>query len=326
MFLLRFPKYISTVTSILGLITIGNLILIDSAHSFSITFDNGGFESTSDGVSTGTGSPNSWSTIGDVYTTGTINSIDPTSGSNQAIITTGYIEGNYADPIGNRNDDGGFNFNQSFTNPVSADTNPDADLLQEHFGFNSDAFSISRTGGILTNLRTSKEGSGMYQDFTVTLDPGETSFTVNFDWAYLTNDGSTTLGGDQDFGFWSLGQVNGSTYTTDFSSTEQIEVLKSSSGSSSETITADNIYATSFDYSTNGRQSYLVDNLSAGTYTYRVGFGVVDVDSGDRTSALLLDNFEIQQTVPFEFSPSVGILIFGSIFLGNRIYQRRISK
>ena len=293
MFLLRFPKYISTVTSILGLITIGNLILIDSAHSFSITFDNGGFESTSDGVSTGTGSPNSWSTIGDVYTTGTINSIDPTtgtinsidptSGSNQAIITTGYIEGNYADPIGNRNDDSDFNFNQSFTNPVSADTNPDADLLQEHVGFNSDAFSISRAGGILTNLRTSKEGSGMYQDFTVTLDPGETSFTVNFDWAYLTNDGSTTLGGDQDFGFWSLGQVNGSTYNTDFSSTEQIEVLKSSSGSSSETITADNTYATSFDYTTNGRQSYLVDGLTENTtYTYRVGFGVVDVDSGDR--------------------------------------------
>jgi hypothetical protein len=322
MFLLRLPQSISTVANISGLIIVSNLILINSAYGFSVTLNNGGFESTTNG------SPNNWSTIGDVYTTDVIDGISPTSGSHQAIMTTGYVQGNYADPIGNRNDDNGFTFNQSFINPVSADTNPDADLLQQHFGFNTNAFSIPRNPVITDNPRTSKEGSGMYQDFTVTLDPGETGFAVSFNWAYLTNDGSTSWGGEQDFGFWSLSEVNGNTYTTAFSGTgnpnDQIEVLKSSSGSISNP-TGDNDYVSTFNYATNGTKTYTVDGLIAGTYFYRVGFGVVDVDSVDRTSALLVDEFNVQQ-VPFEFSPSLGLLIVGGMIGCDRLRRRYQAK
>ena len=103
MFLFHCTKSISKFASTLSLVTVSNLILINSAGAFSVTFDNGSFES-----SIGGGYQNGWNTIGDVTTTGAIDGISPTNGSNQAIITTGYIQGNYTDPIGNRNDDNDF--------------------------------------------------------------------------------------------------------------------------------------------------------------------------------------------------------------------------
>jgi hypothetical protein len=322
MFLFSLTKSISTVASTLSLVTITNLILINSANAFSVNFQNRSFESSI------AGSQNGWNTIGDVTTTGTIDGISPTNSNNQAIITTGYIKGNYADPVGNRDDDSGYRFNQSYTNPVSADTNPDADLLQGHFGFNTNAFSIDRNPAITGNPRTSKEGSGMYQDFTVTLGSGETGFTLSFDWAYLTNDGTASPGGEQDFGFWSLGRVNNNNYITAFNNSNpnsQIEVLKSSSGSINAPI-ADNDYRQTFNYTANSRKSYTVSGLTAGTYTYRAGFGVVDVDGSDRTSALLLDNFTIQQDVPFEFSPSLGLWLVGGIFGIDRLRRKLRAK
>jgi hypothetical protein len=323
MFLFPFTKSISKVAGTLSLVTISNLIFINSANAFNVTFQNDSFE---DSIA---GSQNGWNTIGDVTTTGTIDDISPTNAAKQAIITTGYIQGNYASPIGNRNDDSGFKFNQSFTNPVSADTNSNADLLQGHFGFNTNAFSIDRNPAITGNPRTSKEGSGMYQDFTVTLGSGETGFKISFDWAYLTNDGSTSSGGEQDFGFWSLGQYNSntSTYTTALSNSNpnsQIEVLKSSSGSITAP-TADNDYRQTFNYATNSRKSYTVSGLTPDTYNYRVGFGVVDVDGSDRTSGLLLDNFMVEE-VPFEFSPTLGLLIVGGMAGCDRLRRKLISK
>jgi hypothetical protein len=315
MSLSRQTKLFSTIASTLGLIAVSNLVLIDSAKAFSVTFQNNGFE---DPI---VGSQNDWNTIGDVTTTGTIDGIVPTNAAKQAIITTGYLKGDYADPIGNRDDDSDFNFNQSGTNPVSADTNPDADALQTHFGFNTDAFSIDRVGGISgIGPRTSKEGSGMYQQFNVTLGSGETGFSVKFNWAYLTNDGSTTFGGEQDFAFWSLGRINGTTYTTALNNSnpnDEIDVLKSSSGSINAPI-GNNNYGEGFNYIS---KIYSVSGLTAGTYTYRVGFGVVDVDGLDSTSALMLDNIEV---IPFEFSPSAGIgLVLGLI--GVNKLRRRFS-
>ncbi len=321
MSLFRFPKSISKVVSTLSLVTVSNLILINSAGAFSVTFQNKSFESAIGG-----GSQNGWNTIGDVTTTGAIDGISPTNAAKQAIITTGYVQGNYAAPIGNRNDDSGYNFNQSFTNPVSADTNSNADLLQGHFGFNTNALSINRNPVVTGNPRTSKEGSGMYQDITVNLSSGETGFTVSFDWSYLTNDGSTTSGGEQDFGFWSLGQVNGSNYTTAFSNSNpnsQVEVLKSSS-SSITTPTANNDYSQTFNYADNTRKSYTVNGLTAGTYTYRVGFGVVDVDGSDRSSALLLDGFNVE-AVPFDFSPTTGLVSVASIFGLSRLRHKFLN-
>lgn len=318
MSLSHLTKSISTATGTLSLVTISNLIFINSAHGFGVTFTNGSFESPI------AGSQNGWSTTGDVTTTGTIDGISPTNLSNQAIITTGYIEGDYPDPIGNRNDDNSFTFNQSTTNPVSADTNPNADELQSHFGFGTDAFSIDRSAGVDSSFgpRTSKEGSGMYQEFDVTIGAGDDSFTISFDWAYLTNDGTDSLLGEQDFGFWSLGRVNGS-YNTAFSSTgnpnDEIIVLESSSGTITSPAGNYDYVDNSLDYATNGRYSYTVSGLTAGTYTYRVGFGVVDVDGLDRTSALMIDNVEV---VPFEFSPGLGLLLMTSLF-GFQYFQRK---
>ena len=326
MILSSLTKSVPNIASILGLVTISNLLLINSVDAFSVTFENGGFESEI------VGSQNGWNTIGDVTITPTIDGIAPLSGSNQAIITTGYIEGTYGDPVGNRNDDSSNIFNQSSINPVSADTNPNADNLQEHFGLSSDAFSIDRSSGIDSAFgpRTSKEGSGMYQEFNVTLGSGEDGFTVSFDWSYLTNDGSSSTFGEQDFGFWSLGRVNGATYTTAFDGSEdglpntnEIAVLQSSSGAISSPI-GDNDYVNdTFDYANNGRYSHTVSGLSEGTHTYRVGFGVVDVDNLESTSALLIDDFNVQE-VPFEFSPTAGIaLVLG--FWGCDRLRRRIK-
>ena len=314
-------KSIPNIASILGFVTISNLLLINSVDAFSVTFSNGdsngGFESTNDGESTGTGLPNNWSTIGDVFTTGVIDGISPTSGSNQAIITTGYIEGNYGAPIGNRNDDSSRVFNQSGTNPVSADTNPNADFLQEHLGLSSDALSIERSAGVHSSFgpRTSKEGSGMYRDITIEISPDDVSngtdgFTVSFNWAYLTNDGKSDDFGNQDFSFVSI---------DDQTNPVAIEVL----GDSNQTIsspTADNDF---FDGNTISYTTYTQSftGLGVGPHNYRVGLGVVDVDSYDRSSALLVDNFNVQQ-VPFEFSPTAGIALMLGLFGCDRLRRR----
>lgn len=344
MVLSNFTRFFYFTTSTLGLIILSNSIWGNTANAFSVTFDNGGFEQ-----SIGGGLQNSWNTIGDVQNGGTLDVVSPTSGSNQAIMTTGYIPGNYAHPIGDRNDDvnsndnSNLNFNFSGTQPVSADVNPNADLLQQHFGFGTDAFSIDRsiTGSFLGDFRTSKEGSGMFQEFDVTLGAGETGFTVSFDWAFLSNDGATSIGGNQDFAFWSLGQYDSGTmtYTTVFDGSEdgtndtfdtnEVTVLRSSGDGGTGAISSPSAddYVYDFDYpvdnGSNSRYSYTVSGLNPNqTYTYRVGFGVVDVDGFDRTSALLIDNVEV---IPFEFSPKWGILILSTIILGDRIYKRKTS-
>ena len=306
-------KSISIITSTLGLAAFSNLIFANSVLSFSVTFDNGGFEESI------VNSQNGWNTIGDVTISPTIDGISPTKGSNQAIITTGYIPNN-GDIV--RDDDNGLNFNKSGNDPVNADTNSNAEL-QDRFGFSDNAFSIDRSAGAtFPGKRISKEGSGMYQDFSVTLSSGETSFNIEFDWAFLSNDGTTGSGGEQDFGFWSLGQsiANDGNYSTVFSSTgnpdDEIIVLQSSNSTPNienvtPTATTDD-YLYEYDYTSNGRYSYSVTGLTPGqTYYYRVGYGVVDVDGLERTSTLLIDNIEV---IPFEFSPSFGLILVASIF------------
>ena len=321
MFLSRSTKSFSTIAGTLGLISLSNLIFINSANAFSVTFQNGSFENSIVGDNPTAG----WNTYGDVTTTGTIDGISPTNLVNQAILTTGYIDGTY-DGV-DRIDDNGLNFNQSGTNPVTADTNPNADVLQESLGLGTNALSIDRSTPELNTLygpRTSKEGSAMYQQFNVTISDSDDSFTINFDWAYLTNDGTTAFG-EQDFAFWSLGLMNGTDYTTVFENTgnpdNEIIVLDSSGGNISSP-TGSNDYVEGVDYSTNGTYSYTVNGLTPGTYTYRLGYGVVDVDGLDRTTALLIDDIEI---VPFEFTPSTGIgLVLGLIGI-NKLRRKQKS-
>lgn len=305
MTLSRFSQSISTVATVLGLVAIGNLVLIDSAAAFSVTFANGGFE---DPIA---GSQNGWSTFGDVTTNTRIDGINPTSGSNQAIITNANTT---------RNDDSSFNFNQSETDPVDADTIPTNNTgtdLQTSLGLQADALSIDRSDGLPTP-RTSKEGSGMYQDFTVNItqadiDNNNSGFKVSFDAAYLTNDGNSTDLGNQDFAFSNIHKVG------DFPG--DVELLYDSDGAISLPSGSNNF---------NDSESYLtftdtVNNLTAGEYTYRASFGVADVDSYDRSSALMVDNFTVEQ-VPFEFSSTLGLLIVGGMFAGDRLRRHLKNK
>ncbi|HEY9767591.1 MAG TPA: hypothetical protein V6C71_03675 [Coleofasciculaceae cyanobacterium] len=311
MTLSRFSQSISTVVTVLGLMTLSNLVLIDSAAAFSVTFDNGGFENT-----TGA-SPDGWTTTGDVTTNTGIDSINPISGSNQAVITNSYTTN-----TGDRNDDSNFSFNQSGTNPVDADTIPTnntGDDLQTSLGLETDALSIGRSDG-LAAPRTSKEGSGMYQDFTVSISQADidnnntNGFAISFDAAYLTNDGKSDDLGNQDFAFFSIHNVN--------DSPEDVNVLFDSDG-------VINLPQGSNNF--NNAESYqtfteTVNNLTTpGNYTYRAAFGVADVDSYDRSSALMLDSFAVEQ-VPFEFSPTLGLLIVGGVFAGGRLRRHLKNK
>ncbi len=65
--------------------------------------------------------------------------------------------------------------------------------------------------------------------------------------------------------------------------------------------------------------------LTAGTYNYRVAYGVVDVDSVDRSSALLIDDFTVQQ-VPFKFSPTAGIALVLGLFGCDQLRRRMKMK
>ena len=66
-----------------------------------------------------------------------------------------------------------------------------------------------------------------------------------------------------------------------------------------------------FATNTNLYQAYASAELSLTPGTYRVGFGVVDVDGVGRSSGLLLDEVAMEE-VPFEFSPTTGLaLVFG---------------
>ena len=304
----NFSKCLISVASTVGLVTMGNFIFIDATHAFSVTFGNGDVDTfTNSGFENST---TGWSTIGDVTTNTGIDGVNPISGSNQAIITNSYkIEGN-------RDDDNSLTFNQSGTNPVDADTittNHTGDDLQTFLGLGTNALSIDRNPAVSGFPRTSKEGSGMYQDITISISAadvtnGTNGFDVSFNWAYLTNDGQEdTYGlGNQDFSFVSI---------YDKASTPgAIQLL----GDSDQAISApagsnDYVHPTTNYYSAGNLYSQSVTGLAEGTYNYRVGFAVVDVDSVDRSSALLIDDFTVQQ-VPFKFSPTTGIaLVLGLI-------------
>ncbi len=312
MSLSRFSKSLVSITSTFGLVTISNLVFIDAVGAFSINLNsgitNGGFESSI------AGSQNGWSTTGDVTTKGVFDGINPTNGSNQAIITNSY------QTAGDRNDNNNFSFNQSTTNPVDADTIPTNHTgqdLQTFLGLGTNALSIPRSDGLTATPRTSKEGSGMYQDFTINVSSQDVTnnkngFTVSFNAAYLTNDGKSPALGNQDFAFSSLYKrlptpvENGA-----------IDLLHDSNGTISPA-TANNDFNNTKSYQTFTKS---VTGLTAGNYTYRAAFGVVDTDSYDRSSALMLDNFAVQQ-VPFDFSPTAGLGLVASIFGLTRLRRK----
>lgn len=316
------------VTGTISCLTLGNLMWINSAYGFTVTFSNGDFDSPTD--------LDGWSTIGDVDINTGIDGVNPLTSPNQAIITNAHTT------TGDRIDDP-FSFNQSGTEPVDADTitdNHTGDDLQTFLGLDTNDLSISRANSDNdADVRTSKEGSGMYQDIEINISGddvtnGTNGFTLSFNWAHLTNDGDGDDPfldlGNQDFSFISL--INDPNPSGNVDSTDSnfvngnVTVL----GDSDQAITAptgnnDFVYPTTTFYNTNNRYTQSVTGLAAGTYSYRVGFGVVDVDNVDRSSALLLDDFTVEQ-VPFEFSPGMGLGLMFILISADRIRVTRKTK
>ena len=343
----RISRSLVYISSTLGLLTISNLVFVNSAGAFGVTFSGGTFENTiSDNFDTGL---TNWESTGDVTTNTGISGVSPLSSPNQAIINTGYR--NLNDRIDDRNIGGSYlNFNQSGTDPIDADSlsennspNTDSDL-QSFLNLNTSAFSIARRDSLGNNIggfRLPKEGSGMYQDIVVSItqadkDQGKNGFDLNFNWAYLSNDGTSLDFGNQDFSFLSIAAnpTGGSIDQTDSRFTNGIiELLGDSDGDIRDDDgnidtypTADNnfIHSDTTYYNTNNVYTKSITGLEPGTYSYRVGFGTVDVDNLDRTSALLVDSFSVER-VPFEFSPTLGLLFVGSMFGLKTAWQKRKS-
>ena len=260
--------------SFLGFLALSNFVFINSAKAFSVTLNNPDFNTSTTG----------WQTVGDVTTIGSNvirangNFINPTSSSNQAIITNAF--NSRVDDANSSGDS--LNFNQSGTDPSDADTSTSTNGgndVQTELGLPLSAFSIDRNPPQTDNPRTSKEGSAIYQDFTVTLDAGETGFDINFNWAYLTNDGtSTALGnGNQDFAFLSVYNTN--------ETPGAIEVLADSSGAITAPSASNNFVQGNTTYYSEGNlYTYSVDGLTPGQpYNYQMALGVIDVDGSDRS-------------------------------------------
>ncbi|MDJ0595698.1 MAG: hypothetical protein QNJ72_37895 [Pleurocapsa sp. MO_226.B13] len=314
-----YKSFFLTTSVVVGGFVFSSLAFTSSVAAFSVTFDNQGFEDTVDeGTNNLNDNPASgWEGTGDVYidnSTG-FSQISPVSGNSQAVITTGR-DSEVDDPATSAG-----TFNLSGFEPVTATSDSSADALQDFLGLPTGALSISRSQSAdNSKSRTAKEGSGIYQDISVTfsetdISSGYNVFELDFNWAYLTNDGiyDSRLG-EQDFAFFTIFEDPSSTDTNVTNAREITALLDSSAGGTSSLSSGE----TNFQQvnTTNYDQNNLSNNYTytsepvttAGTYTYRVGFGVVDVDGVDRTSALVLDNFSVQQ-VPFDFSPTAGIAV-----------------
>jgi hypothetical protein len=310
MSLSHFLKSIPLVT---GSLIITSTLFPNSAIAFSVGFTNGGFESNY----------SDWQQTGDTsIQQGAFQTISPVAGSNHALITTGHntrVDDN-ATPAST--------FNYSGTNPVTATTDTNADDLQNFLGLPTNSLSILRQNSDdNTAFRTPKEGSAIYQDFTVEftaadIASGKNKLQLSFNWAYLTNDSTNSIFGDQDFGFFTLYN------TSSAQNSRTINVLDDSEGTISYPLGSGvNTFqgTNTTKYSSSNLHTYESLPLAAGTYNYRVGFGVVDVDGIDRTSALLLDNFMVKE-VPFEFSPSLGLWLVGGIFGIDRLRRKLKEK
>ncbi|VEP17956.1 conserved hypothetical protein [Hyella patelloides LEGE 07179] len=299
-----------------SLFSLGNLITLDSANAYSITpVINGDFQSYTslDGSAgwTGTGSTN----IG-----GTYSGVD-FNGTNQGIITTACPNGGTNTLcLNNRDDDPASTttgtFNLRTQDQISA--SPEIATLQTQLGLSANDFSIRREidGTPLSDTegnplyRLPKEGSAIFQDITITNDNNRNT-QITFNWDFLTNDGAGSLG-DKDFGFISIANPSDPTF-------EPIVIkLEDSTGSI--------IGPNGDDYGslTDTYNDGFSDDFDLASGTYRVGFGVIDVDGVGNSSALLIDEFGAKE-VPFEFTPAAGVgLVLGLI--GFKKLRHRFKK
>lgn len=212
------------------------------------------------------------------------------------------------------NNIGRFNYSGNDQNDAnaenSASTFPATEItnIQEFLGLSANALNIPLQEGD-TNIggnRTPKEGSAIKLNDTIN---SSEPFTISFDWSYLTNDGQDLFLGDSDYAFVVIYEEN--------SNGEPIILADSDSSTIPTITTADDAYA----LATNG--SYNSGILPAGNYV--VGFGVVDIEGVNASSALLIDNFVATSAVPFEFSPTTGLGLIVGMVSFNYLRRKKFS-
>lgn len=330
----NFRKYLMSTLAGVGVLSFSSLVMPNTANAFSVgygnTFDNGFAD---------------WNTTGDAdirdTLTGTYNgtpkSYRATGTGNQAVLTTACSGTAYTPDSGlsyqntecfdtqddtqPRNDDpnaapGTFNYSgndQTDANAENSGTSEEAlavTNVQEFLGLSANALNIPLQDGD-TNIggdRTPKEGSAIKLNDTIVADG---PFTISFNWSYLTNDGQDLFLGDSDYAFITVYDEN-----SPIESREPILIADSDSVTIPVMDSADTAYA----LETSG--IYTSDVLPSGNYV--VGFGVVDIGGVNRSSALLIDDFQTTTAVPFEFSPTTGIgLVAG--FIGLARLRRRFQ-
>lgn len=324
-----FVKPLTFAASIFSLVTISNFIAIAPTYGFGVTLD--GFEGNN---------LNNWTTTGDTSVQDTFQTttpIVPTEGSKQAVLTTSCPSGVF--PSGEcvdlnntslpRPDDsatpaGTFSFSGSDQTDANAENSTgdilDPQNMQDFLGLSQNALNIPRESGTTpissANGRTPKEGSAIKQTINST-EP----FQISFDWNYLTNDGASQDLGDSDYGFVTIYETSSNVLD------RSIEILADSDVLLSEPLPDPYLSATVTEFLyTNGYQSYISDRLPAGEYV--LGFGVVDIDGVNRSSALVLDNVQTlaSTAVPFDFSPTAGLVIVAGLMGIRSKYKVRATK
>ena len=218
-------KTLISLASITGVVGFSSFIAINSAHAYSVNFENGGFESSVD-----FNNNSGWEGAGDTSSLGNYSTVAPID-TKQGVITTACPgTSQTGECLNNRNDDTTTTlgqFNNSGNDQISASVEA-VNNLQSILGLSNNSLAIPREidGVPLTDtegnplFRTPKEGSALYQDITVSSGGANNPFTLNFNWDFLTNDGADILG-DQDFAFVSI---------TNDSGFEEIFILEDSTG------------------------------------------------------------------------------------------------
>jgi len=308
-------QYLINTFGLLGLASLTSLSMVNPASAMNLIL-NSGFENDL----------NDWQTLGDISTQSTFQGIDPVGGNHHGLLTTACP----ANPFANgecfdtqntsnfRQDDpaGGSSnrvFNRSGEDQGDANGNNFGQVsnLQTFLGLSKNSLNIERSGGAIAGTRTPKEGSAIRQTITV-----EENSIITFNWNYLTNDGTDSILGNQDYSFVTIYDLNKSDPNN-----RNVQILGDSTGDITTPIAPGE---TSFEKE-GGYRFYSSEILEAGTYV--VGAGIIDVDGTGISSGLLLDNFEV---VPFDFSATSGLGVvvgaFGLTQLRRKFKNTRAKK
>ena len=306
MIMSMFRQNLIRTVSLVGLFSLANLVTSNPVKAFTVDFQNTDFENNFTG----------WNITGDASIQQDFQGTNPISGNNQALITTSCPNTAFAggvcfdtqNPANPRFDDPDASNNRTFNysgfDQTDANGNNTPNNLQTFLGLDANSLNIARTDSVVPGFRTPEEGSAIKQTITV-----DEPFTLSFDWNYLTNDGTNTILGNQDFSFLTL-YPEGSDLNT-----RTLEILGDSIGAITTPI---DVAQTDFE-KVGGYFPYVSDVLEPGTYV--VGLGVVDVDGTGISSGLLLDNFAVQE-IPFDFSATTGLGIVAGIFGLTRLRRR----